>query len=101
MTEHEPWLTALFNEHLGGVANSVLGFFNYKIEDPAHPWATWMVMEILVAAIIIVLFALLRPKLSVDKPGGLQHVFETLWGFFKLTTEEAGIHHGDKFVPYF
>jgi F-type H+-transporting ATPase subunit a len=101
MNEHEPWLTALFNEHLAGVANSVLGLFNYKVADPAHPWATWMVSEILVAAFIVVLFALLRPKLSVDKPGGLQHLFETLYAFFKETVNDAGIHHGDKFIPYF
>jgi F-type H+-transporting ATPase subunit a len=101
MNEHELWLTALFNEHLAGAANSILGFFNLKAEDPAHPWATWMVMEILVVAIIVVLFAMLRPRLSVDKPGGLQHLFETLYGFFKTTTDEAGIHHGEKYVPYF
>jgi len=101
MPEQEPWLTALFNEHLAGVANSVLSAVNYKVEDPAHPWATWMVMEILVAAIIVLLFAFLRPKLSVDKPGGLQHIFESLYGFFKSTATESGIDHGEKYVPYF
>ncbi len=101
MTEQQPWLTALFNEHLAGVANSVLGLFHYTAADPAHPWATWMVMEILVAVFVIVLFALLRPKLSVDKPGGLQHLFETLYAFFQETVHDSGIHHGEKFIPYF
>ena len=27
MPEHEPWLTALFNDHLAGVANAVLALF--------------------------------------------------------------------------
>ncbi len=101
MQEHEPWLTALFNEHLAGIANSILGLFNLKPEDPAHPWATWMVTEIMVVAIIMVLFALLRPKLSVDKPGALQHLFESLYGFFSVTVKEAGIAHGEKYIPYF
>lgn len=101
MPEQEPWLTALFNEHLAGVANSVLNAVHYKVEDPAHPWATWMVMELLVVAFIVILFAVLRPKLSVDKPGGLQHVFESFYNFFKVTTDEAGIHHGERFIPYF
>lgn len=101
MPEHEPWLTALFNEHLAGVANSILGIFGMTAENPQHPWQTWLVMEILVTAIIIVLFAMLRPKLSVDRPGGLQHVFESMHGFFKSTVHEAGIEHGDKVVPYF
>ena len=99
--EKEPWLTALFNEHLAGVANSVLGMVNYKVEDPAHPWATWMVMELLVFVVILALFAVLKPKLSVDKPGALQHVFEGFYGFFKVTVDEAGIHHGERFIPYF
>jgi len=101
MPEQEPWLTALFNEHLGGVAKSVLDAVGYKLEDPTHPWATWMVMELLVVAFIVVLFAVLRPRLSVDKPGGLQHVFESFYSFFQVSTEEAGIHHGERFVPYF
>jgi F-type H+-transporting ATPase subunit a len=101
MQEHEPWVTALFNEHLAGVANSVLAIFNLKPEDPTHPWPTWLVTEILVAAILILLFAALRPRLSVDKPGPLQHLFESLYGFFKVTVHEAGIHHGEKFIPYF
>jgi F-type H+-transporting ATPase subunit a len=101
MTEHEPWLTALFNEHLAGVANAILGLVNYKVEDPAHPWATWMVMEILVVAILFVLLAMLRPRLSADNPGGLQHLFESLYGFIKTTAHDSGIHHPEKFLPYF
>jgi F-type H+-transporting ATPase subunit a len=101
MHEHEPWLTALFNDHLAGVANSILGIFHLTAENPERPWATWLVMELLVAAIIVVLFAALRPKLSVDKPGGLQHIFETLYDFFKTTVKEAGIEHPEPFLPYF
>ena len=101
MHEREPWLTALFNDHLAGVANSILGIFHLTAENPERPWATWIVMELLVAAIIVVLFAALRPKLSVDKPGGLQHLFETLHGFFNVTAKEAGIEHAEKFIPYF
>lgn len=100
MQEHELWLTALFNRHLAGVANAILGAVHVSPKDPAHPWENWIVMEILVALIVIVLFAILRPRLSVDHPGKLQHLFEVLYGFFKNTTEEVGIHHGLKYVPY-
>ena len=37
---------------------------------------------------------------SVDKPGKLQHIFEMLYGFFKNTVEEVGIHHGSLYIPY-
>jgi F-type H+-transporting ATPase subunit a len=101
MHEHEPWLTALFNDHLAGAANSILGIFKMTAENPERPWATWLVMELLVAAIIVVLFAALRPRLSVDNPGGLQHLFESLHDFIKTTVQETGIEHPDKFLPYF
>src|SRR5579871_123421 len=99
--ENNLFLTKWFNEHLAGVANSILGLFNQKAEDPMHPWADWLVMEILVVVLLMLLFMILRPRLSVDKPGRLQHIFEVLWGFFKNTAEESGLEHADKFVPYF
>ncbi len=101
MQEHELWLTALFNRFLAGPANSILGLFRVKVEDPAHPWANWMTMELLVFLIAIVLFAVLRSQLSVDKPGKLQHIFEVIYEFLRNNAEEVGIHHPTKFVAYF
>ena len=90
--EHELWLTALFNRFLAGPANALLGMFNLHVEDPAKPWANWMVMELLVFAIAIVLFALLRTRLSVDKPGKLQHIFEAVYKFLHDTAHDVDIH---------
>ena len=67
MPEHEPWLTAFFNDHLAGVGNSralVLGLKTFE-----RPWSTPMCMEILVAVIIVMVFAILRARLSMDRPG--------------------------------
>ncbi len=101
MPEQELWLTALFNNYLAGVANSVLALFRMSAENPARPWQNWVVMELLVVAILLVLAAVLRPALSVDKPGKLQHFFEVIYGFWKNTTDDFGIHHGAKYVPFF
>jgi F-type H+-transporting ATPase subunit a len=101
MQEPELLLTKLFNDHLAGVANSVLSMVKIVPEDAARPWHNWVVMEILVLAILILLFAVLRPRLSVDKPGKLQHIFEVMYGFFKTSIEEAGIDHGERYLPYF
>jgi F-type H+-transporting ATPase subunit a len=101
MHEPELLLTKLFNDHLAGVANSILSAVNIKPEDAARPWHNWLVMEILVVALLIALFAVLRPSLSVDKPGKLQHIFEVMYGFFKTSIEESGIEHGEKYLPYF
>jgi len=101
MPEHELWLTALFNDYLAGFANSVLEVFRMSAENPARPWQNWAVMELLVVAILLVLAAALRPALSVDKPGRLQHIFEVIYEFWKKTTDDFGIHHGEKYVPFF
>src|SRR4051812_46805026 len=101
MHEHELWITKLFNHFLAAPANAVLALFNLKVENPVRPWANWLTMEILVFVIALVLFAVLRSQLSVDKPGKLQHIFEVVYGFLNDTAGEVGIHHGAKFVPYF
>ena len=88
--EHELWLTALFNRFLAGPANSLLGAFHLHVEDPAKPWANWMVMELLVFAIALVLFAVLKTRLSVDKPGKLQHIFELVYKFLLRHRERSG-----------
>ena len=98
---HELWLTKLFNDYLAGLANSVLGLFKIHAANPARPWENWLVMEILVFFIIIVLVAAVKSSLSVDKPGRLQHLFEVVYGFLGGTSEEVGLHHGQKYIPYF
>jgi len=101
MPEHELWLTALFNDYLAGIANAVLGAFNIHVENQARPWATWIVMELLVVAILMALAAVVRSSLSPDKPGKLQHVFELLYGFLKTQASEVGIHHPEKYSAFF
>ena len=97
----ENWLTAIFNKYLAGVANSVLGLFGMTAQDAAHPWETWLVMELLVVAILVVTVALLRPRLSVDNPGKLQHAFEGAYGFLNTQAEEVGIEHPEKYLNFF
>lgn len=96
--EHELGLTALFNNYLAGPANAVLRMFNLPASE--RPWENWLVMEILVVALLMITVAALKSSLSVDKPGKLQHIFELLYGFFKTTIDEVGIHHGEKYLPY-
>src|SRR5215471_6249975 len=98
---HENWLTELFNEYLAGPANAALGWFNQSAADPKHPWESWLVMELLVVAILVVLVAILRPSLSADKPGKLQHIFETLYGFLRNQASDVGVEHPDKYINWF
>lgn len=97
--EHELALTALFNQYLAGPANAVLNAVGVAA-DPKHPWADWLVMELLVVALIMFTVAILRGRLSAEKPGSLQHIFELIYGFIADTIHEVGVHHGEKFVYY-
>jgi len=101
MPEHELWLTAMFNDYLASVANAILAVFNVHAENPARPWENWIVMELLVVAILMVLAAVVRARLSPDKPGKLQHVFELLYGFLKTQASEVGVEHPEKYSAFF
>lgn len=95
----ELWLTKLFNDHLASLGNSLLGLVN--IHPEARPWVNHITMQLLVAFIIIVVFALLRPRLSANNPGRFQHTFELIYDFVHGQTEEQVGHHGHHYFAFF
>jgi len=99
MPEHEPWLTALFNDHLAGVANSVLSMVG--LPTAARPWSTSLSMELLVVVFLVILFAILRSQLSMDRPGKLQQSFEVIYDFLHAESKEHVGHDGPKYLPLF
>lgn len=101
MPEHEIWVTKLFNDHLAGPANAVLSLAGIHAHDPARPWANFVTVQFVVALIIVLLFAILRPRLSMDRPGKLQHIFETLYEFLHGTAEEQIGHEGPHYIALF
>ena len=98
--EAELWTTVLFNRFLAAPLDAFLNAIGQPPADPAHPWENWLTMEILVVAIILVLFAFLRSRLSVDKPGKLQLTFEAIYNFVAGQAHDA-VEHGRKYVPFF
>jgi F-type H+-transporting ATPase subunit a len=100
MPEHELWLTRLFNDHLAGLGGWLLSLVRVHAEHPERPWANFIVMQILVAVIIVVVFAFLRPRLSMDRPGKLQHVFEVIYTFLRGESQDNIGHDGPRFLPF-
>lgn len=102
MQEHEVelWITVLFNRFLAAPLNALLSAIGLPAADPAHPWQNWIAMEILVVAIILILFAILRSRLSVENPGKLQLTFEAMYKFVMGQTDDA-VEHGKKYAPFF
>lgn len=101
MQEHELWITALFNNYLGGVGNSLLALIGQHAHDPVHPWTNFVTMQILVAIVLIGLIMVLRSSLSVDNPGKLQHIFELIYDFLHNTSEEIVGHNSHKYLSFF
>jgi F-type H+-transporting ATPase subunit a len=97
--EPELWLTKLFNDHLASMGNSLLGLVNMPAEP--RPWANYITMQLLVVGIIVVLFALLRPRLSAATPGKFQHTFELIYDFVHGQTNDQVGHHGHHYLAYF
>jgi F-type H+-transporting ATPase subunit a len=81
MVTRDAWLTKLFDTYLAGPGNALLALFHQTADNPKEPWADFIVMQILVALLIIALLVVLRSRLSVDKPGKLQHIFELMHEF--------------------
>jgi F-type H+-transporting ATPase subunit a len=97
--ESELWLTKIFNDHLANLGNTALNLVGMPAQP--RPWANFVVMELLVALFIVVLFALLKPRLSSDNPGKLQHTFELIYNFLHGESEEQVGHHGPHYLGYF
>ena len=97
----ELWFTKLFNDFLPGVGNAILGIVGVHAENPARPWANFVTMQLLVVAILMVLFAVLRGRLSADKPGRLQHTFELVYDFLHRESEDQIPHQGPHYLAFF
>jgi len=95
----EIWLARQFNDRLPALGNAILKLLGQPAEP--RPWYNFMVMEILVALIVILLFAFLRTRLSMDRPGKLQQTFELINDFVHKESEDAVGHGGSKYLPFF
>ncbi len=101
MVTHEAWLTLFFNHYFAGLGNWLLALFHQVAANPEEPWADFMVMQIVVALILIVLFAILRSGLSVDKPGPFQQGFELIHGFIAEQSDDQLGHDTHKHIWLF
>src|SRR5437867_4475631 len=99
MHESELWITRIFNDYLAGAGNAALSLA--RIAPQERPWHDFVVMQILVVLILMVVFALLRMRLSFDRPGPLQHTFELVYDFVRGQAEDQIGHAARKYVAFF
>jgi F-type H+-transporting ATPase subunit a len=94
------WFTAFLNHYLAGPVTGLLRALHIEPKFPDAPIPNSVAMEILVFAFLIILFFMVRSRLSVDKPGALQHMFEGAHGFVEGQSQEIIGHHSEGFTPF-
>ena len=96
------WITALLNRFFGGPVNAILQALPpaFHPADPSAPINNAVAVEILVVGILLLIFLWVRSRLSVEKPGGSQHLAETVHEFITNQSEEIIGHHSEKFTPF-
>jgi F-type H+-transporting ATPase subunit a len=95
----EIWITRLFNDHLAGLGNAALNLVGWP--SVPRPWTNYVAMELLVAAIIMLVFAMLKTLLSADRPGNAQQTVELLYEFIDSQGKEQVKHHPDRYFSFF
>ena len=98
--------TRLLNEAFAGpitaLLNALQGTLHIPVAPkyPDAPIPNFVAMEVLVFAFLIVVFLVVRSRLSVESPGGLQHVFEGIHGFVEGQSREIIGHDIETFTPF-
>lgn len=100
--QEELWFTALLNHAFARPVNALLQSLPpaFHPANPKAPINNSVAMEVLVVGILILLFLLIRSRLSVDKPGGVQHLAEMFHEFITNQSGEIIGHHSEKFTPF-
>lgn len=94
------WFTEVLNRLFGTAVTGLLEALKIHPKHPQEPIPNSLAMEILVLLFLVVLFLLVRARLSVDKPGTLQHVFEGAVGFVENQSREIIGPHSEGYTGF-
>jgi F-type H+-transporting ATPase subunit a len=94
------WFTQILNNLFAGPVTSFLQALHVPPKHPTAPIPNSFAMEILVFTLLLVIFLLLRARLSVESPNGLQHTFEFLEGLIQGQSDEIIGHHSEGYTAF-
>jgi F-type H+-transporting ATPase subunit a len=94
------WFTAFLNQLFAGPVTGFLRALHIEPKYGDAPIPNSVAMEVLVFLFLVIVFAMVRSRLSVDRPGALQHIFEGAHGFVQGQSEEIIGHHSEGFTPF-
>ncbi|MGA2643993.1 MAG: F0F1 ATP synthase subunit A [Candidatus Sulfotelmatobacter sp.] len=94
------WVTEILNRLFASPLTSLLRAIHIEPKYPTAPISNSLSMEVLVFSFLLVLFLLVRSRLSVDRPGGLQHSFEIVEGFIQGQSDEIIGHPSEGYTSF-
>jgi F-type H+-transporting ATPase subunit a len=94
------WFTEFLNHHFGAMATSLLRYLGLQPSYPDAPITNPVAMEILVVLILLAFFLAVRASMSVEKPGGLQHLVEATEEFIAEQAHGVMGHGYERYIPY-
>jgi F-type H+-transporting ATPase subunit a len=92
--------TRLLNEWFAGPVTTLLRSLHVEPQFPQAPITNAAAMEVLVFGLLLIVFLMVRSRLSVESPGGLQHMFEGIHGFVEGQSRDVIGHHSERFTPF-
>src|ERR1041385_8310147 len=92
--------TRLLNHAFAALVTALLRALRIEPTYPQAPITNAVAMEIVVFGFLLLLFILVRSRLSVESPGGLQRIFGGIYGFVQGQSHDVIGHHSEQFTPF-
>jgi F-type H+-transporting ATPase subunit a len=92
--------TRLLNHWFAGPVDALLRALHIQPQYPQAPITNAVAMEVLVVGFLLIVFIMVRSRLSVESPSGLQHMFEGINEFIEGQSRDVIGHHSERFTPF-
>jgi F-type H+-transporting ATPase subunit a len=92
--------TRILNHAFAGPVSAVMTALHVPPQYPQAPISNSVAMEALVFGFMVLSFILVRSQLSVESPGGLQHLFEGMENFIQNQSLDMIGPHSERFTPF-
>ena len=94
------WFTEILNKTFGPAVTGLMAILGLHPKHPQAPIPNSVAMEVLVVLFLVVVFLIVRTRLSVDRPGAMQHAFEGVVGFIEQQSHEIIGPHSEVHTPF-
>src|SRR2546430_17281910 len=94
------WFTEILNHLFAGPVTHLLRALHIEPQYPQAPITNAVAIQVLVFLFLLVLFVIVRSRLSVDTPAPLQHVFEVAHGFIQQQSHDIIGYNSESYTPF-